>query len=73
MAKKLMAERYRGDENLRGLCLPADEIERDDSLIFAWKNENGKRRLVAVVSIGSYDAIYLTETQTPPAVMGGKL
>lgn len=60
MARALVATRFRGDDE-KTLTVPADEIERDDSLIYAWKNNDGKRRLVAVISIGSYDAICLTD------------
>ena len=58
--KLLIAKRYTGSEK-ESVTLAADELEQDDSLVKAFKNDNGKRKLVGIISIGSYDAIYLSE------------
>jgi len=58
--KKLFAKRYQGDQE-RVISVPADSMERDDSLIYAYQTVQGKRQLVASVSIGSYDVIYIVD------------
>lgn len=58
--KKLFAKRFQGDQE-RVISVPADSMERDESLIYAYKGDQGKRQLVACISIGSYDVIYLAD------------
>lgn len=60
MAKWFVAKRYVEDGE-KYVNVQADELEQDDSLVKVYRFVAGERRLVAVVSIGSYDAIYLTE------------
>ena len=60
MAKWFVAKRY-VDGGEQYVNIRADEMEQDDSLVKAYQYVAGERQLVAVVSIGSYDAIYLAE------------
>ena len=60
MAKWFVAKRYVEDGE-QYVNVQADEMEQDDSLVKAYRFIAGERRLVAVASIGSYDAIYLAE------------
>ncbi len=62
--KKLFAKRYQG-ETERVISVPADVMERDDSLIYAYQTDDGgKKRLTACISIGSYDVIYIADDQS---------
>ena len=62
--KKLFAKRFQG-ETERVVSVPADVMERDDSLIYAYQmNSKGERALTACVSIGSYDVIYIADDQS---------
>ena len=59
--KKLFAKRFQGDQE-RVVSVPADSMERDDSLIYAYqKDGKGGQIMTACISIGSYDAIYLVD------------
>ena len=62
--KKLFAKRY-VDNQERIISVPADMMERDDSLIYAYQTDGaGKKTMTACVSIGSYDAIYIADDQS---------
>ena len=58
--KKLFAKRFQGEQE-RVISVPADSMELDDSLIYAYLTVQGMRQLVACISIGSYDVIYLVD------------
>ena len=60
MSRVFVAKRYQDDKE-QYVNVRADEMVQDDSLVKAYRNVAGERKLVAVVSIGSYDAIYLAE------------
>lgn len=62
--KKLFAKRFQG-ETERVVSVPADVMERDDSLIYAYQTDGGgKKHLAACISIGSYDVIYIADDQS---------